>query len=270
MRYAVRLAYLGRDYSGFQNQPNMKTVEGTLLNALEKIGWIDNPQDSKYNYAGRTDQGVNALSQTIAFNTQKKLILPALNTNLPKDMRCWAYSPVPEEFDPRRDALLRTYKYYAIHEGENFKVMKKATSLLKGTHNFKNLCTPKPNERTVRTLLESKIEKKGDLLIFTFTSKGFLWKMVRKTVTILREIGLGKKPLPYLKDLLDPNYQPRGGISPAEPEGLILLDVKYPFDFIVDEVSKTMFLKELYKNYIRERIRVKVYSVIMSELEKTR
>ncbi|MFB0560260.1 MAG: tRNA pseudouridine(38-40) synthase TruA [Candidatus Lokiarchaeia archaeon] len=270
MRYAVRLAYLGRNYYGFQNQPNMKTVEGTILESLEKIGWITNPKDSNYNYAGRTDQGVNALSQTIAFNTQKKLILPALNTTLPTDMRCWAYAQVPEEFDPRRDAIKRTYKYYAIYEGENFRLMKKAASMLKGTHDFKNLCTPKPNERTIRTLFESKIVKKGDLLIFTFTSKGFLWKMIRKTVTALRAIGLGKKPLYYLKDLLDPNYKPRGGVAPADPEGLILFDVKYSFDFQVDEVSKNMFLKALYKNYIRERTRAQVCSAMISELEKAR
>ncbi len=268
MRYAVRLAYLGQNYYGFQKQPNRKTVEGTLLEALEKIGWIANPTESNYNYAGRTDQGVNALSQTIAFNTQKKLILPALNTNLPKDMRCWAHTLVPEEFDPRRDAILRTYKYYALHKGENFREMKKAVSLLKGTHNFKNLCTPKPNEKTVRTLSESRVEKKGDLLIFTFTSRGFLWKMIRKTVTAIRLVGLGEKPIQYLKELLDPNYKPRGGIAPADPEGLILFDVKYSFDFQVDEVSKKMFLKELYKNFIHSRIRAQVCSSMISELEK--
>lgn len=270
MRYAVRLAYLGQNYYGFQRQPNMKTVEGTLIEALEKVGWIANPKESKYNYAGRTDQGVNALSQTIAFNTQKNVILPALNTTLPEDMRCWAYAQVPEYFDPRRDALRRMYKYYAIYKGENFRLMKKAASILKGTHDFKNLCTPKSNERTVRTLFESKIEKKGDLIIFTFTSKGFLWKMIRKTVTALREIGMNKKSLQYLKDLLDPDYKPRGGITPADPEGLILFDVKYSFDFQVDEVSKNMFLKALYRNYIRERTRAHVCSAMISQLEKSR
>ncbi|MEX2706510.1 MAG: tRNA pseudouridine(38-40) synthase TruA [Candidatus Freyrarchaeum guaymaensis] len=270
MRYAIRLAYLGGNYHGFQSQPNMKTVEGTLLEALKKVGWITDPKKAYYNYAGRTDQGVNALCQTIAFNTEKKLILPALNTNLPRDMRCWAYAQVPESFDPRRDALLRTYKYYAIYEGENLRQMKRAASLLKGTHDFRNLCTPKPNERTVRTLFESKIEKRGDILVFTFASKGFLWKMVRKTVTAIREIGRGKKPLQYVKELLDPNYTPRGGVSPADPEGLILFDVKYPFDFQVDEVSKKMFLDALYKNYIRGRTRAQVCSAMMSELEKAK
>jgi len=261
---------MGENYYGFQRQPNMKTVEGVLIETLEKIGWIDSPETSNYNNAGRTDQGVNALSQTIAFNTQEKVILPALNTNLPEDMRCWAYAQVSEDFNPRRDAISRTYQYYAVYEGENLRAMKKASSLLKGTHNFKNLCTPKPNERTVRTLFESKVEKNGDLLIFTFTSKGFLWKMVRKTVTVLREIGSGEKPLQYLKDLLDPNNKPRGGVTPADPYGLILFDIKYSFDFQVDEVSKNMFLKTLYKNYTCERARAQVYSTMIHALEKAR
>ncbi|WXG41054.1 MAG: tRNA pseudouridine(38-40) synthase TruA [Candidatus Freyarchaeum deiterrae] len=270
MRYAVRLAYIGENYYGFQRQPNMKTIEGVLIETLEKIGWISSSEASNYNNAGRTDQGVNALSQTIAFNTQEKIILPALNTNLPEDIRCWAYSQVPEEFNPRRDAIRRTYKYYAVYERENLRALKKAASLLKGTHNFKNLCTPKPNERTIRTLYESKIEKEGELLIFTFTSKGFLWKMIRKTVTTLREIGSGEKPLQYLIDLLDPDYKPRGGVNPADPYGLILFDIKYSFDFQVDEVSKNMFLKTLYKNYVRKRTGARVCSAMIHALEKAR
>jgi tRNA pseudouridine38-40 synthase len=246
----------------------MKTVEGILVEALKKIGWIDNIKESNYNNAGRTDQGVNALSQTIAFNTQEKIILPALNTNLPEDIRCWAYTQVPEEFNPRRDAISRTYKYFAVYEGENLRAMKRAVSLLKGTHNFKNLCTPKPNEKTIRTLFESKIEKSDDLLVFTFTSKGFLWKMVRKTVTVLRKIGSGEKPLSYLKDLLNPNYKPKGGVAPADPHALILFDIKYSFDFLVDEVSKNMFLRTLHRNYTCERARAQVYSTMMKVLEK--
>ncbi|MBS7249815.1 MAG: tRNA pseudouridine(38-40) synthase TruA [Candidatus Freyarchaeota archaeon] len=269
MRYAVRLAYIGGNYSGFQRQPNMKTVEGTVIEALKKVGWIEDEEKANYNHAGRTDQGVNALSQTIAFNTSEKIILPALNNSLPRDISCWAYAPVAESFNPRRDALLRTYKYYAIYEGENLRIMKKAASLLKGTHDFKNLCTPRPNRRTIRTLFESKIEKRGDLLIFTFSSKGFLRKMVRKTVTALRKIGSGEKNLQYLKDLLNPNYEPRGGVAPAEPSGLILFDIKYPFNFFVDEVSRKIFLKTLYKNYIHARIRAQICKVIISELEKT-
>lgn len=246
----------------------MKTIEGILIEALKKIGWINDTDESNYNNAGRTDQGVNALSQTVAFNTKEKIILPALNTNLPKDIRCWAYAQVPEEFNPRRDAISRTYKYYAVYEGENLRAMKKAVSLLKGTHDFRNLCTPKPNEKTIRTLFESKIEKLGDLLVFTFTSKGFLWKMVRKTVTVLRKIGSGEKPLTYLKDLLDPSYKPRGGVAPADPHGLILFDIKYSFNFQVDEVSKNMFLKTLHKNYVCERALAQVYSLMINTLKK--
>jgi hypothetical protein len=73
-----------------------------------------------------------------------------------------------------------------------------------------------------------------------------------------------------LKDLLNPTYQPRGGVAPADPSGLILFDIKYPFDFLVDEVSRKIFLKTLYKNYVQERIKAQICKVIMLELEKMR
>nr|HDO80066.1 tRNA pseudouridine(38-40) synthase TruA [Candidatus Bathyarchaeota archaeon] len=245
LRYAVKLAYLGTNYFGFQRQPSKVTVESVLLEGLRRAGMIGSVREAKYASAGRTDRGVHAVSQVIAFNTDKEPCLPVLNAFLPRDVCCWAYAEVPEEFNPRRDALVKTYRYYAVWRGENLKSMRKAASFLIGTHDFKNLCKPRGGESTVRTLKEVKVEKVGIFLCFTLSARSFLWKMARKIVSALLMVGRGSKPPEFITRLLDPNFKVQEGVEPAKPEGLILYDIMYPFEFKVCEKSKRTFLKYL-------------------------
>lgn len=248
MRYAVKLAYIGTNYFGFQRQPSKVTVESVLLDAMRKAGLFANHKEARYCSAGRTDRGVHALSQVVAFNSEESLSLQKVNAFLPADVRCWAYAVVPEDFNPRRDAMLRTYKYYTAWKGEDLGLMREAASLLVGTHDFKNFCRRREGESTVRTLSSVSVELQEGVLCFTFSAKSFLWSMVRRMVSVLLMVGSGSKDVDFVASLLDPEFRPREGIKPADPDGLILYDIKYPFDFTVCEKSRLSFMK-----YLRER-----------------
>lgn len=246
MRYAVKIAYIGSNYFGFQRQPSKITVEAVLLEAMRKAGLFSDPKEARYSSAGRTDRGVHALSQVVAFNSNASLFLPRINAFLPMDVRCWAYAFVPDDFNPRRDAILRTYKYYVAWKGEDLDRMKEAASLLVGTHDFRNFCKHRKGESTIRTLNQVSVELRGELLCFTFSAKSFLWSMIRKMVSVLLMVGAGLKDVDFVSSLLD-DLNPREGIKLADPEGLILYDIEYPFRFKVCEKSRKVLIEYLNK-----------------------
>ena len=114
MRTALKVAYIGTDFHGFQVQPDVKTIEGELLRALSELNIIDNRHSANYIAAGRTDKGVHAIGQVIAFDTDNPdMVMPrAINSRLPGTIWTWAWSEVvPPGFDPRRDTLSREYRY---------------------------------------------------------------------------------------------------------------------------------------------------------------
>ena len=84
---ALKVAYIGTHFHGFQRQPNLKTVEGEILNALKKADLIDNIKNSGYSIAGRTDRGVHALGNVIAFRTDGEVIINHINDFLPQNIR---------------------------------------------------------------------------------------------------------------------------------------------------------------------------------------
>ena len=78
-KVALKVAYIGTDFHGFQRQPDFKTVEGELIDALKNANLIDNPKDSGYAIAGRTDRGVHALGNVISFRTPEEVIINQIN-----------------------------------------------------------------------------------------------------------------------------------------------------------------------------------------------
>ncbi len=235
-RFAIKIAYIGKEYQGFQRQTeSIKTVEGTILDTLIELEIINNASESRYSAAGRTDKGVNAISQVIAIDSLKdKIYLEEINDLFPRDIFAWAKAEVKENFHPRRDALLRTYRLYHYYSNEDLKLMTKAMKKLKGTHDFVKLCKKSDNlldgspKSTTLTLETAKFNLQNDLLEFEFSSRSFLWNQVRKMVSLILEIGSGK----YLPEILDeilnpPTSKPKGGIKPVPPDGLVLYDVHY-------------------------------------------
>ncbi len=236
VRFAIKIAYIGKEYQGFQRQTeSIKTVEGTILDTLTELEIINNVSESRYSAAGRTDKGVNAISQVIAFDSLKdEIYLEEINDIFPKDIYAWAKAEVKENFHPRRDALLRTYRLYHYYFNEDLKLMTKAMKKLKGTHDFAKLCK-KPDglldgspKSTVLTLETAKFNLQNNLLEFEFSSRSFLWNQVRKMVSVILDIGAGKYPPEIIDEILNPpSSQPKGGIKPVPPDGLVLYDVYY-------------------------------------------
>jgi len=236
MRYAIKLFYIGMNYHGFQRQPDLVTIEGELLRVIKELKIIEDLKKAKYVAASRTDKEVSAISQVISFSSTQVPIIPLINKSLPKDIKMWAISEVPEEFNPRKEAIYKHYKYIMPYDGENLEEMTKGASLLEGTHNFQKLSKPDKKDNTICTLLEVELRKQDNFIVFDFKGKRFLWKMVRKIVTALLHIGRGTMTLEELKMLLDPSGSTSRDVQPASSRGLILHNIEYPFSFVINRI----------------------------------
>ena len=255
MRRAFRLAYDGRPYYGFQRQPDVPTVEGTLFDALRDLDAFavdpDGPDRPEgYAAAGRTDAGVSARAQTVAFEAPDWLTPGALNAELPASVRAWASADVDPGFHATHDARERTYVYhlYAPPEptttGEDFDDDRGSTDFddhraraaldrLAGEHDFHNL-TP-DGTGTVRDLSTSA-DRDGEFLVITLSAGGFARQLVRRVVGLVQEVGSGDAPPSKVDRVLGPEpIDGPDGVAPAPAEALVLWDVVYPeIEFTAD------------------------------------
>jgi tRNA pseudouridine38-40 synthase len=225
VKVALKIAYIGTDFYGSQTQPGLRTVEGELRRCLEEIGTI-RPK-TKVAMAGRTDAGVHALEQVVAFEAaDSKLAAPRIvNSQMPEDLWAYARAEVPDDFDPRRHATSREYRYilYAPDVIER-RMMEFAPQFL-GTHDFTNFSSVEPGKYPLRTIKKLEIARKGDIYLIDIEADAFLWNMVRKIVTALRLVGQNKRPNDWIVRMFDPAY--REGIPPAPAAGLYLKKVNY-------------------------------------------
>ncbi len=266
MRVALKLAYFGTKFAGFQYQPDKRTVEGELFKAFEKIG-ID-PKKADYKCAGRTDAGVHALGQVIAVNVEDaKRVLPRiLNSHLPEDVIVWAWAKVEDSFNPRY-ATSRKYIYVMyLDEEYDVSAMRKAAKMLVGTHDFSNF-TKKFGEgqNCVRTVYNIELRMNGEFLIFEIEGNAFTWNMVRCIVTALQEVGSKHRSVEWFEKMLSPEkYKER--VEPAPPYGLILKDVKYSnVEFEVDDYAWNT-LKSKIRNLVEYHGTIyKLFSLVKPE-----
>jgi tRNA pseudouridine38-40 synthase len=247
IRVALKLAYLGTDFYGFQRQPNLRTVEGELLGALEEVGLISNPGQSNYSIAGRTDRGVHALGNVVSFRTDKMPIINQINDILPLNIRILGSASVPMGFKTRF-AHRRHYRYVLCtgpwEEGLEIEKMQQAAHLMEGTHNFLNFS--KRNERNPIRKVESVTIKPQNKTIYMVDVVGesFLWNMVRKMVSVLLGVGECEVEVEEVEKFLNPQYS--AAITPMPPESLILMDVSYKdVQFKEDEYARLRFLQAL-------------------------
>ncbi|WP_049982243.1 tRNA pseudouridine(38-40) synthase TruA [Halorubrum sp. BV1] len=261
-RRAFRVAYDGREYAGFQRQPHATTVEGTLLRALAKHGILDRgdgpthatPQD--YAAAGRTDAGVSAVAQTVAFAAPDWLTPRAFNGQLPGSVRVWAAADAPDAFHATHHALCRTYRYhlYAPAGGErgaeasardgngrdgaarapvDDERVRDALTRFSGEHDFHNLTS---DETGTARNLHATATRDGDVLVVEVSADGFPRALVRRLVAAVEAIGRGTADPAYADRLLAAESVPGElGVGPAPPEPLVLWDVAYDdISFSVD------------------------------------
>lgn len=227
MRFALKLAYIGTDYHGFQVQPAVRTVEGELLRALAELDIISNRHEAKYMAAGRTDRGVHALGQVIAFDTDNPgMVIPkAINSKLPDNIWTYAKARVPDDFDPRRDAMEREYRYIMCGKF-NISMLRKASSILKGMHEFTNFSTRDEDRTNICNIEKIEVRVEGDFTIIDIHANYFLWHMVRKIATALKMIGSGARNISWLEQMLNPSEFTEG-LEPAPAHGLIFKKIEY-------------------------------------------
>jgi tRNA pseudouridine38-40 synthase len=243
MRIRAVIAYDGTDYHGFQRQsPDREpSIQGTLEGALSKIG-----QPGEVQGAGRTDAGVHASGQVVAFNAEWRHSLTdlqrALNATLPADVAVSELEQAAEAFHPRYDAISRAYRYrihnarvrdpllvrYALHVPQELDVaaMRRALTYTIGTHDFAAFGQPTVGESTIRSVYGAEVIAGGSSITIELRANGFLYRMVRRIVGTLISIGRSEQPPEDFDRILksvDPN---RAGPAVA-PNGLCLIAVNY-------------------------------------------
>ena len=243
MRYLINFSYDGSNYSGFQKQKGLETIEENLEQALTKI---NNGKKTTITATGRTDKGVHALSQyghaDIEVDITEKKLKRALNSNLPDDIHVINVLEVDDNFHARYNAVEKTYKYI-INLGEynpiernyvfqyNYDLdidsMKEAIKYFLGEHDFRAFVTDnKEKENCVRKITKVSIKKDKEKLIISFTGNGFMRYQVRNMVGLLIKIGENKlSPKDVDKILKSKDRTKSGKTAPAE--GLYLVDVKF-------------------------------------------
>lgn len=242
-KIAALLEYDGTGFSGFQRQPGGRTVQREVEAAIARLAGVGTGIQA----ASRTDTGVHACGQVISFWIREALspevVVRAVNYYLPEDVALKGACVIDRDFDVRRRATSRSYRYRImcrrnptpLHDRFNLLVggrmnvpaMREAARLLQGTHDFASFATSlEESESTVRTVHEARVVETGDSVEFSIVANAFLRHQVRNTVGQLLRVGLGKCSVDCFDDLL--NRPQRGTAGPAAPaRGLCLMQVRY-------------------------------------------
>lgn len=245
-RYRAIIAYDGTNFSGFQVQPNGRTVQAEIEATLKKM---NKGQSITIFGSGRTDAGVHAAGQVIHFDYPEKRPLErmryALDTQTPTDIAVKSVEIVPDTFHARYHAKGKTYefrvdigkprspfrRFYASYYPYSLELEKIEVALqdLLGTHDFTSFCASGSSvEDKVRTIYEASMRtnETGDELIFTFRGDGFLYKMIRILVGTLLRIGNGRMEANAIPAIIAGKDRNLAGPT-AHPEGLYLVEVRY-------------------------------------------
>ena len=244
--YLARLFYLGGRYYGSQYQPGLVTIQGELIEALTK--WSGEQHSTQtVQLSGRTDRGVHSIGQLVMITTEKQFSVEKINRHLPDDIILWASTKAPPNFVPRYDVLMRHYRYYLDNSwGKlNLEVVKKAASLLIGSSNFSQLSKPDAGRNTLTTILNISLHEYNHTHFLDIFGTRFLWKLVRKIVTLLSEIGTERIQLDALNNILSGQKVLPSGIQPAPPENLVLVETIVPFKMKTNKYAIRMIRKQL-------------------------
>ena len=242
MRVRAVVAYDGTDYGGFQRQANAPTVQAALEAALAQV----TQETVTILAAGRTDAGVHAAGQTIAFDTGWRHGLDdlqrALNAVLPVDVAVLAVEDATPSFHPRYDARSRCYRYtvynatvrwplarrYSLHVSVplDVELMQQAARSLVGEHDFATFGRPPQGRVTVRRVLGAEWTRESIWLTFDIEANAFLYRMVRSIVGTLLQVGQGGMSVEEFVVALAEGDRSLAGPT-APPHGLCLMEVKY-------------------------------------------
>jgi tRNA pseudouridine38-40 synthase len=239
--YKIVLGYDGTDFRGWQRQPEGRTVQGVLEEAVHKI----TGKRTVVHGAGRTDAGVHAVGQVASFRGAFKLsdevLFRALNAVLPQDVRIFSLEKAPPDFDARRSARSKVYRYrivrapqpspldrrFVLHWPYPLKVgkMRQAARLFTRTADFTAFSSNR-DRSPVRTVTRSELRTSGDEIVYTVEAAGFLRYMVRTIVGTLLEVGRGRLAPDEVEELFRHKNRSLAGPT-AAAKGLTLVRVDY-------------------------------------------
>ncbi|MBL1154840.1 MAG: tRNA pseudouridine(38-40) synthase TruA [Ignavibacteriota bacterium] len=252
MRFKLLIEYEGTRYSGWQKQENAKTIQGTIIKAAKEVfgdDFID------LQGSGRTDSGVHAICQAAHLDAKTMLapeiIRMKLNDLLPHDINILEVEKTNKSFHARHDAKSRSYVYqiskrrtafnknlvWWIKDKLDFNKMESVSKLFVGMNNFSSFSDDEPEEKSTKVLIEDiQIKEEGELILVRIAGSHFIWKMVRRIVGVLVEVGRGNKSE---KDIL--YYLSNKSNEPAKftapPSGLFLEMINYSDDPIKKELA---------------------------------
>jgi tRNA pseudouridine38-40 synthase len=243
LRYFIEFAYNGKNYHGWQYQPNAASVQETLSMAVSVLL----RHEIELMGAGRTDSGVHAKQMFAHFNSEinfnPEKLVTKLNSYLPKDIVVFAIHNVPDSAHARFDAKKRTYEYHIhtfknafeneqswyLHQKLDLEKMNKATKILFEYQDFQCFSKVHTDVMTFNcSIFEAVWKQEGDRIIFTISADRFLRNMVRAIVGTLTEIGSGKKNLDDFRNIIESKDRNQAGAS-APAHGLFLTKVEYPY-----------------------------------------
>lgn len=243
MRYMLRVAYDGTEYCGWQIQPGLRTVEGTLKSALNKLMGAEVPMIG----ASRTDAGVHAEGNVAVFDCDTTIpadkIKYALNNLLPEDVVVVESKQVEADFHPRHCDCRKTYQYRILntplpdpnrrrntyfYRGQlDMEAMREAAGYIVGEHDF--VCFMAAGSQvkdTVRTVYSLELDRKDDVITMTIQGNGFLYNMVRIIAGTLIIVGRGQMEPREVENIID--KRDRRGAGPTAPaKGLTLKVIEY-------------------------------------------
>lgn len=237
------IEYDGREFNGWQKQPNRPNIQGNIENAIKAI----TGEEVELNASGRTDAGVHAYGQVANFKTNSNLPIEkfpvAINSKLKKSILIKSAEEVDERFHSRLTCKKKTYRYiinnspigtaiyrnleYHISSKLDLEKMKEAVKYFEGEHDFKAFkASGTSSKSSVRTIYEAKVYQVDEKIYIELTGNGFLYNMVRIIAGTLVEVGFGKILPDQIPQIIEEGKRENAGKTlPAH--GLYLLNVEY-------------------------------------------
>ena len=244
MRLALVVEYEGTAFHGFQYQIDAPSIQEELEKAIEAV----TAEKPRVKGAGRTDAGVHAIGQVVAFDTASRLppetLVKALNAHLPDDIGVREGHRVTSDFDPRRNALSRQYRYTIVNRRTRSPLLRRTACLIRepldvhemdrasqafvGKHDFARFATgmQDPSASTIRYMYRAAVRKEGEVIRFDIEGSSFLPRQVRRMAGALVDVGRGELSAAELAGMMDLKETDRVAQA-LSPQGLCLMAVKY-------------------------------------------
>lgn len=242
MGYRALVEYDGTAYQGFQRQRRGATIQGQLESAIESV----TRQAVNVTGAGRTDSGVHATGQVIAFELSWRhncqALEKALNANLPDDIAVRAMEEAEASFHPRFSARRRAYVYtictspvrrplqrfrvWHVPRPLDVSLMNQVAEAIVGRRDFATFGQPPQGDNTEREVFVARWRRDGDELTFEIEANAFLYRMVRSLVGSMKMVGEGRWTVTDFSAALAKKDRSRAAQT-APPQGLCLTAVRY-------------------------------------------